>query len=582
MANLISSVSGIPLDQSLQQITRLLQSEFERHENALAEIEHVEKHRQASLPYPSRPGLPTLGLPTPGTAESSALSSFSLSTSSPHHHHSHPEDVTGSPSPSPSSSSSASSSSSSTRPPRRSDTSNGSSGGNSQQQQSEEFGTMFLNAALALIEKASEQNRGASNSLGGHTLSKEYAPEVVKMGILRKGRGTITRSMTRQPRWTPKQVVLCPGRFTYYNLKKQSQSIGQLFGSHMSEELSQSQLLAKGDNSKNIDITKCSVKAYHFRDTNSNLLSGSESGGNESCFMILGRKTAGGESGDIKTSLWMAQDANDRQRWIQAIRTASRLTSVTATLKEDSAHCVYVRQQIQECETKEHYLAALSSLLSPRQYSNSNGRVRVPIEWLRKEKQNMASIRNDMTMEQATKDLLRDMFELNGVLHEGDKGLVAIIGTLAGNIMNAARNANIVFSEASALTFAREVLYNSNRTQFGGDGYEAVDLICCNAELVFATPLGQVAAPIQIQVTTDGSAEENGGEDEEEEEDDEDQHVFLSVLVTADMTFNMNVLDPTDDDEMVWSKVYAKFERTFVWAGDRAVALGSGAIWCSI
>ena len=42
--NLVASVSGIPLHTELQQITRLLQSEFERHENALAEIEHQEKN----------------------------------------------------------------------------------------------------------------------------------------------------------------------------------------------------------------------------------------------------------------------------------------------------------------------------------------------------------------------------------------------------------------------------------------------------------------------------------------------------------------------------------------------------------
>ena len=110
---------------------------------------------------------------------------------------------------------------------------------------------MFLNAALALIEKDSEQRRGASNYLGGTQLSKEYAPEVVKMGILRKGKGNIKtsshRSSTKQPKWTPKQVVLCPGRFTYFNLKNQKQSLGNLFGgssghgSSTTEELSPSQ-----------------------------------------------------------------------------------------------------------------------------------------------------------------------------------------------------------------------------------------------------------------------------------------------------------------------------------------------------
>ena len=44
----------------------------------------------------------------------------------------------------------------------------------------------------------------------------------------------------------------------------------------------------------------------------------------------------------------------------------------------------------------------------------------------------------------------------------------------------------------------------------------------------------------------------------------------------------LDFFNPTDDDEMVWTRILAQFERTFVWAGDRAVALGSGVIWCSV
>ena len=143
--------------------------------------------------------------------------------------------------------------------------------------------------------------------------------------------------------------------------------------------------------------------------------------------------------------------------------------------------------------------------------------------------------------------------------------------------MEAGRSASVDFSEAHALTFAREVLYNSNRTQFGGDAYEAVDLICCN-ELVFATPLGQVAAPIQIYVSTERLGNPSGmtgngmssemGDDSNEQwtlssssSSSSSQHAVLSVQVQADMTFNINVRDPTDDDEMVWCRVQAKYER---------------------
>ena len=67
--------------------------------------------------------------------------------------------------------------------------------------------------------------------------------------------------------------------------------------------------------------------------------------------------------------------------------------------------------------------------------------------------------------------------------------------------------------------------------------------------------------------------------DEEEEEEEEDGEApFLMVSVQADQIFNINVRDPIDDDEMVWARIVAQFERKFVWAGDRAVALGGGFI----
>ena len=329
------------------------------------------------------------------------------------------------------------------------------------------------------------------------------------------------------------------------------------------------------------------VKPHHFRDgtTGNSSSNNNNSGNNDSCFIIYDRKTAGREIYIIL----MAQDANDRDHWMSAIKTASRLPAVDARLKEDSKHCDHVREQIEQCQDKTEYLSALTSLLSPLRSnhnnhnsnissitnsssssSSSNGRVRVPMAWLRKVKNNIATIRNDMTMDQAIKDLLRDMFEIDHVLHRGNAGLVSIIGTLAGNIMDAAQHANIAnFSAANALTFAREVLYNANRTQFGGDAYEAVDLICCNEGLVFATPSDQVAAPIQIQVTTNAGNGNNGDNrgrygSDDDEEDNEDRHVYLSVVVTADMVFKINDMDPQDGDGMmVWTKVLAKFERYF-------------------
>ena len=215
--NLVSSVSGIPLHTELQQITRLLQSEFERHENALAEIEHQEKNRPATLPYPGRPGLATMGGDMGALGASSSL-------------HRNPG-VPGTPSTNAHTNSASNTPSRSVEKRRRSSSS----------EYNEEFGTMFLNAALTLIENDSEQRRGASLVMGGTQLSKEHAPEVVKMGLLRKGKNSFNLSSSKPPKWTAKQVVLTPGWLAYNNLKDQKKSMAQLFGGNTSAESSQSE-----------------------------------------------------------------------------------------------------------------------------------------------------------------------------------------------------------------------------------------------------------------------------------------------------------------------------------------------------
>ena len=121
-----------------------------------------------------------------------------------------------------------------------------------------------------------------------------------------------------------------------------------------------------------------------------------------------------------------------------------------------------------------------------------------------------------------------------------------IIGTIASCIKACASRTPL--DEAQCLTFAREVLFNSNRTQFGGDSYEATDLICCNPDLVFITPHGQESSPIRINVSGKDSSGEGGD--------------FVTVTVQAKMVFNVNARDPDpDDDTMVWAHILSLYER---------------------
>ena len=188
------------------------------------------------------------------------------------------------------------------------------------------------------------------------------------------------------------------------------------------------------------------------------------------------------------------------------------------------------------------------------------------------------------------KDLLRDTFDINGSVFNGDEGLDAIIGTLASSILEMG-SANGI-TEAEALAFAREVMYESNRTQFGGDAYEAVDLVCCNHNLVFITPHAQQSNPVRFSVSgsnldvdiapgRDGRRTPNSVVSSDDGEDDtrgrkgsvgEQLHKLLTVDVRASMAFNVNALDIDTDSEagggLVWAKIDAAFERTFVFAGE--------------
>ena len=71
--------------------------------------------------------------------------------------------------------------------------------------------------------------------------------------------------------------MLSPGRFTYFNLRGQTQSIGQLFGAGGVEELTQSQFAM--NHGKELDISKCKVKMLRF----------AGDWGRDSCFVIYGQ-----------------------------------------------------------------------------------------------------------------------------------------------------------------------------------------------------------------------------------------------------------------------------------------------------
>ena len=77
------------------------------------------------------------------------------------------------------------------------------------------------------------------------------------------------------------------------------------------------------------------------------------------------------------------------------------------------------------------------------------------------DKDYLAAIENDMTIEQMKKDMLRDTFQIDGTLLHGVDGVETIDGTLAANILRLGEAMDL--KEIHAVRFVR-VLYECSRS----------------------------------------------------------------------------------------------------------------------
>ena len=72
------------------------------------------------------------------------------------------------------------------------------------------------------------------------------------------------------------------------------------------------------------------------------------------------------------------------------------------------------------------------------------------------DKDYLAAIENDMTIEQMKKDMLRDTFQIDGTLLHGVDGVETIVGTLAANILRLGEAMDL--KEIHAVRFARGIV----------------------------------------------------------------------------------------------------------------------------
>ncbi len=606
------------MDAPLQHLVALLQDEFERHETALAEIDLMERREALLSLYPS-----TTGDAAASGAQLRHDGSPGMLAASPAGPDVSGHDRMSTPARALNSTFSISPGSASNLGRASSAALAGSS--------SSPYSGIFLSAALELI---GEQMKVRRTGTSGVALSKYDSQQIILTGRLKKSKGDPTKKdMNRMSigsktvKWLSKKVAISPGKFVYSSTKHNKlhsrQALTAFFtsSSHGDEEGEKS----PEEKGNVIELTPESFHLRTYEDPSKNVPRG--------CCFIMNDSS----SKDRERRVWQAETPAERQKWMTAIRTAVRLAISKESISLAAEQCKSVRDQVYGATDRPSYEKAIEEL---------RGSLLVPVEYVRAEKKNESVIESDKSMEQMKKDLLRDTFSINGEHYSGASGLEVVIGTLATRILEQGRS--IGLTEAQALTFARQVLYESNRTQFGGDAYEAVDLVCTNHDLIFITPHGQQSSPIELMVysspsfagknmfgpgysttvrsttsstrstvSTRGKLFQNSkgiaerdyeelGEDAEDDEDaDEEENSvgellgdidvatglpvadenLLTVRVEAKMAFNINGMQIERDDEpedMVWGKIDAMYERTFVFAGEHPMPIGAGTVTLNI
>jgi hypothetical protein len=145
--------------------------------------------------------------------------------------------------------------------------------------------------------------------------------------------------------------------------------------------------------------------------------------------------------------------------------------------------------------------------------------IHVPVHWLRKCLNKDATI-PAVDVRQDEKDIKRDSVVVNGVLHRGAiEGYHCIIECILQHLVHkeALSTSNEVLSvvvnsdrREELKSFAAEVLSASNRTESGGDAYDALDLIVKHDEYSLIRPNSDAALPISIELSVGAFVNSDG------------------------------------------------------------------------
>ncbi|RHY66838.1 hypothetical protein DYB38_006741 [Aphanomyces astaci] len=291
--------------------------------------------------------------------------------------------------------------------------------------------------------------------------------------------------------------------------------------------------------------------------------------------------------------------------------------------KASKAKLVWMAKSEQERRVWVHAIRAVIN--EPQQ---SKRELHMPVEWIHKQEQVARHPRGRCGMDQVFKDLERDKVKINSRVFSGADGSECVLGALTRVFMQVQSQHDVEdqkeLTEAQALAIVRSLLLSCNRTQSGGDTYEAVEFLYHNPSLNVLCPNQLEADPLEINVFlhdpcpavshTGGPRSSGGGhvrhlsggaiataavDDLTEGKSASALHLFgkdqrvaaeeppllvfagkkMHITIVASTSYKVCDLNPQgNSDDDTWAVLDAVFQQSFVYVPCYGVLEGKGSV----
>ncbi|RHY31828.1 hypothetical protein DYB32_008258 [Aphanomyces invadans] len=413
---------------------------------------------------------------------------------------------------------------------------------------------MFLAAAIQLLE-----DKWSTPAEFPPRLS--LPPDTLLAGHLRKAKDNSLRSCSK------KYVVLTRGSLTYY-----------------SDQL---------DKAQNISLVRfvCrEVVSQRFQ--------------HKFAFELIATDNNSTKASKSKL-VWMAKSEQERRVWVHAIR---------AVINEPQYHVLSRGSTFDGTFVERSPNAVPFVVLCP----HSERELHMPVEWIHKQEQVARHPRGRCGMDQVFKDLERDKVKINNRVFSGADGSECVLGALTRVFIQVQGQHDVQndLTEAEALSIVRSLLLSCNRTQSGGDTYEAVEFLYHNPTLNVLCPNQLEADPLEINVflhdpcpavsqyvpetdLTDHWCRDSAWEELAEGRPASSLHLFgkeqrvaaedppllvfagkkMHITIVASTSYKVCDLNPQgNSDDDTWAVVDAVFEQSFVYVPCYGVLEGKGSV----